>query len=208
MLRLFFGERTLAARIDRQVTRYNAGRSLYAMAAILAHEVKNPLSGVRGAAQLLGERAGGAADRELTDLIVTEADRIRALVERVEILAEVSPLAREEVNLHEVLGHVRRVAENGFARGFDLCEHYDPSLPSFLGHRAHMIQVFLNLLKNACEAVRTKHKEGGKIILETAYQHGVHLAAPGWPGGRPLPLRVGIRDNGPGIDADVRSPFV
>ncbi len=144
------------------------------MAAMLAHEVKNPLSGIRGAAQLL-ESGISAADRELTKLICDEADRIVALVDRMEMFADGRPLERQPVNIHEVLGHVRRLASSGFAQQVRIVERYDPSLPPVLGNRDQLVQVFLNLVKNAAEAVPAA---GGEIVLTTAYRHGVRLAVP------------------------------
>jgi two-component system nitrogen regulation sensor histidine kinase GlnL len=112
----------------------NAARSVTAMAAMLAHEVKNPLSGIRGAAQLL-ERNADPGDRELTRLICEEADRIVALVDRMEMFSDVRPLERAPVNIHEVLAHVRKLAQSGFARHLRMEERYDPSLPPVYGNR-------------------------------------------------------------------------
>ncbi len=200
-------ERSLARRINRQLSHRNAARSVAAMAAMLAHEVKNPLSGIRGAAQLLGQHAGG--DTELTELICRETDRIVAMVNRMEMFTGPTSLAPEPVNIHEVLDHVRRLAESGFARHVRFVEKYDPSLPAVAGNRDQLIQVFLNLVKNAAEAV---DKNNGEIVLGTRYEHGLHMVEP--DGGRrvELPLLVSVRDNGPGIAADVAQqlfePFV
>ena len=108
-------ERSIASAIDRQLTHRHAARSVTAMAAMLAHEVKNPLSGIRGAAQLLEDQSSDE-DRQLTQLIIAETDRICAMVDRMEAFSDLRPLARGPVNIHEVLGHVRQVAETGFAR--------------------------------------------------------------------------------------------
>jgi two-component system nitrogen regulation sensor histidine kinase GlnL len=201
-------EQSLAARIDRQLTHRNAARSVSGMAAMLAHEVKNPLSGIRGAAQLL-EQTVGAADRELTTLIRDEVDRIRALVDRMEVFTDPSPIDRRPVNIHEVLERVRKVAQNGFARHVRFVESYDPSLPPVLGHHDQLVQVLLNLVKNAAEAVPA---EGGEIGLATSYQHGIKLAVRGTQRRLHLPLVVSVRDNGPGIPEDLRmhlfDPFV
>ncbi len=201
-------ERSIARKIDDQLTHRNAARSVTAMAAMLAHEVKNPLSGIRGAAQLL-ERDAEPGDRELTRLICDEADRIVALVDRMEMFSDERPLEREPVNIHEVLEHVRRLAENGFARRVRFLERYDPSLPPVHGKRDLLIQALLNLVKNAAEAVP---QEGGEIILSTRFQQGVHLAVPGAGSRVDLPLCVSVQDNGPGIPEDLRDhlfdPFV
>ena len=121
-------ERSIADKIDRQLTHRNAARAVTAMAAMLAHEVKNPLSGIRGAAQLLEETAS-PADRELTRLICDEADRICALVDRMDVFSDSRPIERGPVNIHEVLERVRKVATSGFARHIRFIEDYDPSLP-------------------------------------------------------------------------------
>ncbi len=201
-------ERSIARKIDRQLVHRNAARSVSAMAAMLAHEVKNPLSGIRGAAQLL-EQSAAAQDRELTRLIIDETDRICALVDRMEVFSDSRPLQRGPVNIHQVLEHARKVAQNGFARHIRFVENYDPSLPCVLGNRDQLIQVFLNLIKNAAEAVPSAN---GEIVLTTAYQHGVRLALPGSDSRISLPLVVSVQDNGDGIPEELRphlfDPFV
>ncbi|MDY0240941.1 MAG: ATP-binding protein [Rhodospirillaceae bacterium] len=201
-------EQSIALKIGAQLTHRSSARSVSAMAAILAHEVKNPLSGIRGAAQLL-EQSCPVEDRTLTQLICDEADRIVALVDRMEVFSDKHPLEFGPVNIHRVLEHVRRVAEAGFARNIRFLEHYDPSLPNVLGNRDQLIQVFLNLVKNAAEAVPD---EGGEIVLSTAFQHGVRLAVPGNDSRMHLPLVVTVQDNGEGIPEDLRphlfDPFV
>ncbi|TQF80995.1 PAS domain-containing protein [Elioraea sp. Yellowstone] len=195
-----------AQMLDRQIGFRNAARSVSGMAAILAHEVKNPLSGIRGAAQLL-EASVPEQDRELARLIQDEADRIRALVDRMDVFSD-RPVERRSVNIHEVLEHVRRLAMSGVARHARIVESYDPSLPPVWGNRDQLVQVFLNLVKNAAEAVP---EAGGVIELATAFQHGVRLVA-GGAGRVHLPLVVSVRDNGPGIDEAIRAnlfdPFV
>ncbi|MDO8606205.1 MAG: ATP-binding protein [Phaeospirillum sp.] len=193
-------ELSIAQRIGAQLTSRHAARSVTAMASILAHEVKNPLSGIRGAAQLLEQNAS-EDDCVLTQLICDETDRIVALVDRMEAFSDMPNVVRQAVNIHQVLEHVRRIAQAGFARNIRLVEHYDPSLPPVLGDRDQLIQVFLNLIKNAAEAVP---EEGGEITLSTSYQHGVRLALPGSEVRRHLPLVVSIADNGPGIPDDLR----
>lgn len=201
-------EVSIARRIDNQLTHRNAARSVTAMAAMLAHEVKNPLSGIRGAAQLL-EQDASEADQVLTRLICDEADRIVALVNRMEDFGESRPTERGPVNIHMVLEHVRRLAQSGFARHVRFVEHYDPSLPPVFGNRDHLVQVMLNLIKNAAEAVPA---DGGEIVLSTAYQRGVSVAVPGTEGRMNLPIAVSVRDNGEGIPEDLRAhlfdPFV
>ncbi len=201
-------QRTIAQKIDRQLTHRGAARSVTGMAAVLAHEVKNPLSGIRGAAQLL-EANVPDGDRDLIKLICEETDRICALVDRMEVFTDRQPAFRNTVNIHQVLEHVRRLASSGFARNIRFVEAYDPSLPEVLGDRDQLIQVFLNLVKNAAEAVPEK---GGEITLTTAYRHGVRLARPGSRKRMRLPLEVTVRDNGEGVSPDVQAhlfePFV
>jgi two-component system, NtrC family, nitrogen regulation sensor histidine kinase GlnL len=200
--------RSIADKIDRQLTHRNAARSVTAMASMLAHEVKNPLSGIRGAAQLLEENAG-AADRELTRLICDETDRICALVDRMDVFSDRRPLERAAVNIHEVLERVRRAAQSGFARNVRFIEEYDPSLPSVHGNRDLLIQTFLNLVKNAAEAAPA---QGGEIQLATSYQHGVRMTVAGSDSRVHLPLMVTVTDNGDGIPEDIQphlfDPFV
>ena len=190
-----------ARALDRQLLFRNAARSVSGMASILAHEVKNPLSGIRGAAQLL-EGTVGETDRELAVLIRDEADRIRALVERMEMFNE-KPIERRAVNIHRVLEHVRMLAQRGFASHLRFVEHYDPSLPPVWGNRDQLVQVLLNLVKNAAEAIDSVTCNG-EITLSTAYRSSVRLAVPGSDQRMHLPLMVTVRDNGPGISDAIR----
>ncbi|MCQ8278662.1 ATP-binding protein [Acetobacteraceae bacterium KSS8] len=202
---LTFHDASAARALDRQLTFRNAARSVSGMAAILAHEVKNPLSGIRGAAQLL-ESTVGETDRELAVLIRDEADRIKALVERMEVFGE-KPIERRPVNIHRVLEHVRLLAQQGFAAHIRFVEQYDPSLPPVWGDRDQLVQVLLNLVKNAAEAIsgdRSESDRPGEITLCTAYQSSVRLAVPGSDQRVHLPLMVRVRDTGPGIPDQIR----
>ena len=152
-------QRTIADKMNRQLTHRGAARSVIALAAMLAHEIKNPLSGIRGAAQLL-EQSANDEDRTLTRLICDEADRIVKLVDRMEVFGDERPVEREPVNIHVVLDHVRRLAQSGFARHIRFVEDYDPSLPPVLANRDQLIQVFLNLVKNAAEAIGEAPADG------------------------------------------------
>lgn len=197
---LAFQERSIAERLDQQWNQRGAVRSARAMAAMLAHEVRNPLSGIRGAAQLL-EQGASLHDRELTRLICDETDRIKALVDRMEVFSDDLPLDREPVNIHTVLEQVRKVAAAGYARHVTFVERYDPSLPPVLGNRDQLIRVFSNLVKNAAEAITRGH---GEIVLSTAYQGGLRLALPNGQGRAHLPLVVTVEDNGDGISDAIR----
>src|SRR5579872_1533701 len=200
-------ERTIADKMDRQLTHRGAARSVIALAAMLAHEIKNPLSGIRGAAQLL-EQSVEDDDRTLTRLICDEADRIVKLVDRMEVFGDERPVEREPINIHVVLEHVKRLAQSGFARNIKFVEDYDPSLPPVLANRDQLVQVFLNLIKNAAEAIG----DGGEIALTTAFRPGVRLSLPGSKTRVSLPLEFCVRDNGPGVPEELMphlfDPFV
>ncbi|WP_261405876.1 two-component system sensor histidine kinase NtrB [Chenggangzhangella methanolivorans] len=193
-------ERTIADKMDRQLTHRGAARSVTALAAMLAHEIKNPLSGIRGAAQLL-EQSASDEDRALTRLICDEADRIVKLVDRMEVFSDERPIEREAVNIHSVLEHVKRLAMTGFGRNVRIVEEYDPSLPPVLANRDQLIQVFLNLVKNAAESIGDA--EDGEIHLSTAFKPGVRLSVPGSSAKVSLPLQFIVRDNGPGVPEDL-----
>ena len=202
-------ERTIADKMDRQLTHRGAARSVIALASMLAHEIKNPLSGIRGAAQLL-EQAANEDDRTLTRLICDEADRIVKLVDRMEVFADERPVEREPVNIHVVLDRVKKLAQSGFARHIKFVETYDPSLPSVLANHDQFIQVFLNLVKNAAESIGDQ--PDGQIELTTAFRPGVRLQIPGSKTRVSLPLEFCVRDNGAGVPADLLphlfDPFV
>jgi two-component system nitrogen regulation sensor histidine kinase GlnL len=200
-------ERSLAQRMDRQLMAQGAVRSMHGMAAVLAHEIKNPLAGIRGAAQLLEEQLP-PQEREMTRLICEESDRIRDLIDRMEAFGDTSTFQRKPVNIHEVLGRVRRIAETGFGTGVTFVENFDPSLPPVKGDRDQLIQVFLNLVRNAVDAL----PQSGDVTLTTSFRPGVHFGT-GTSGDRvSLPLEVTVRDNGIGVPGDLMpyifDPFV
>ena len=197
---VMFQERTMADKIDRQMTHRGAARSVTGLAAMLAHEIKNPLSGIRGAAQLL-ELSASDEDRALTRLITDETDRIVALVDRMEIFSDERPIDRAPVNIHVVLDHVKALALNGFARKFHINEDYDPSLPPVYANRDQLVQIFLNLVKNAAEALGDR--ADGEITLPTAFRPGIRLSVPGTAERVSLPLEFCVRDNGPGVPDDI-----
>ncbi|MBX3531077.1 MAG: nitrogen regulation protein NR(II) [Rhizobiaceae bacterium] len=193
-------ERSMADKIDRQMTHRGAARSVTGLAAMLAHEIKNPLSGIRGAAQLL-ETAVGDEDRALTRLITDETDRIVSLVDRMEVFSDERPINRTPVNIHVVLDHVKAIAKNGFASRIKIIEEYDPSLPPVYANRDQLVQVFLNLVKNAAEAIGSS--PNGEIRLSTAFRPGIRLSVPGTQDRVSLPLEFCVHDNGPGVAADL-----
>ncbi len=201
-------ERSIAEKMDRQLTHRGAARSVSAMAAILAHEVKNPLSGIRGAAQLLEQNAG-AEDQGLTRLICDETDRICKIMDRMDVFADGAPSKQEAINIHEALDHVCRIAEAGFGTHVRIQRTFDPSLPPVAGNRDQLVQLFLNLVKNAAEAAPA-HK--GEVQVISSFRPGVRLSMPGAPQKTSLPLEVLVQDNGPGVQAEIEphlfDPFV
>ena len=201
-------ERSIAQKLHHQEQFRGAARSISGMAAMLAHEVKNPLSGIRGAAQLLSETIEGD-DQSLTQLICDETDRICALVDKMEEFSDERPIHKTAVNIHEVLDHCRQLASSGFGKHVTFIEKYDPSLPPALGNRFILIQLFLNLMKNSCEAISNTT---GEVILETSYRHGMSVSVGGTQQKIHLPLLISIRDNGVGISSELTSnifePFI
>ena len=185
----------------------SGARAAIGAAAMLAHEIRNPLSGIRGAAQLIGAGEQGA---ELPRLIVTEVDRIAALIDRMQEFGDTRPLATEAANIYPLLDHARSVALAGFARGITIEERFDPSLPPARVNGDALTQIVLNLLKNAREAVDGLAEP--RLLLTTAYRHGMAVSAgPGRPR-QPLPIEICVVDNGPGARADIADhlfdPFV
>lgn len=204
---LLIQPRELAEQMDRSLTHRAAARSVSGMAAMLAHEIKNPLAGISGAAQLL-EMTLGEGERELCEMIRDECRRIEKLLERVEEFGDTRPRPKEPVNIHDVLDKARRAAEAGFARHVRFSDEFDPSLPPVPGDADQLMQVFLNLLKNAAEATP---KVGGAIRLKTSYSPGVTIQ--GVMGAREsAPLLVSVEDNGRGVppelSRDLFEPFV
>ncbi len=195
-----FQERSMADKIDRQLTHRAAARSVTGLASMLAHEIKNPLSGIRGAAQLL-ETAVTDEDRALTRLICDETDRIVSLVDRMEVFSDERPVDRQSINIHSVLDQVKAVAKAGFGRSIRITENYDPSLPPVFANRDQLVQVFLNLVKNAAEAIG--ERSDGEIQLTTAYRPGIRLSVAGSREKISLPLEFCVHDNGPGVPSDL-----
>ena len=184
--------RGMSDALDQQLTNMNAGRSMSSMGSMLAHEIKNPLAGMKGAAQLLSLSIEDEEDRQLTVLIEEETDRITSLIERMEAFGNFESSVAEPVNIHEVLNHALTLAENSFGASVTFYRDFDPSLPDVAGHKDSLIQVVLNLIKNACEAVPD---ERGEITLSTRYRLGTRIAPAGSGERVELPLHVMITDN-------------
>ena len=186
-------------------------RSLVGLGRMLAHEIKNPLAGIRGAAQLLKSGAK-AEDVPLAQLIVDETDRVRRLVDRMEAFSDDALPNLTPINIHQILDRVRALATNGFAEGLGLKESYDPSLPPVPGDEDQLIQIFLNLVKNAAEAAHSRNDGRGEVSIHTAYRHGVRVRSAKGQALRGAPLEVRIVDNGPGVPEHIREslfqPFV
>lgn len=204
---LMISPRELAGRMTQNHSVKSAAKSAIGMAEMLAHEIKNPLAGITGAAQLLSMNLG-AEDLELTDLIVAESRRIVKLLEQVEQFGNLMPPEKTPINLHDVLDRARRSALLGFGAQMKIIEDYDPSLPHALGDKDQLLQVVLNLLKNAAEAAGDG---GGTIRLHSYFEHSFRLRrADG--SGQSLPLQIEVIDDGPGlpeaIKGDVFDPFV
>jgi two-component system, NtrC family, nitrogen regulation sensor histidine kinase GlnL len=204
---LLISPREIADRLGRAVQAKTAAKSAIGMAEMLAHEIKNPLAGISGAAQLLAMNLA-PEDMELADLIVAETKRIVKLLEQVEQFGNVRPPERKPVNIHDALDRARKSAMVGFATQMTIVEEYDPSLPNTFADLDQLVQVFLNLIKNAAEAAGPK---GGTIRLHTFYDLSLRLRRKDGTG-NPLPLQVEIIDDGPGLPAhiaeEVFEPFV
>ncbi|WP_323007733.1 two-component system sensor histidine kinase NtrB [Pseudorhodobacter sp.] len=199
--------RDITDRLGRSSAGKAAARSAIGMAEMLAHEIENPLAGISGAAQLLAMNLS-AEDRELSDLIVEETRRIVKLLEQVEQFGNLRAPQRQSVNLHDALDRARRSALVGFARHMVIIEDYDPSLPNTYADSDQLMQVFLNLIKNAAEALGPA---GGTIRLRTFYDLSLRLRHKDGSG-NPLALQVEIIDDGPGLPPgiadNVFEPFV
>jgi len=203
---LIISPRDIADRLGRAMQVKSAAKSAIGMAEMLAHEIKNPLAGISGAAQLIGMNLP-PEDRELADLIVEETRRIVKLLEQVEQFGNLRPPERRPVNIHDALDRARKSAMVGFAAHMQIVEDYDPSLPPTYADPDQLMQVFLNLIKNAAEAC----KSGGTIRLHTFYDLSLRLRRKDGPSAA-LPLNVEIIDDGPGIKpeiaANIFEPFV
>ena len=204
---LLISPREFADRMGRGQGMKSSARSAIGMAEMLAHEIKNPLAGITGAAQLLSMNLG-PEDLELADLIVAESRRIVGLLEQVEQFGNVRKPATRPVNIHDVLDRARRSALLGFAAHMTILEDYDPSLPPTLGDADQLLQVLLNLLKNAAEA---QGDTPGTIRIRTFYDQSLRLRRSDGSGMQ-LPLQIEVTDDGPGIPpaiaADIFDPFV
>jgi len=184
-------------------------RSAMGAAAILAHEIKNPLSGIRGAAQLLDNNSDPQASA-LTQLICNEVDRIVALIDRMQDFTRLQALACSAENIYPLLERATEVAAAGFANAIPIRKDYDPSLPFALINNDAFVQIMINLLKNAAEALAGIAQP--EIRISTAFRHGVSIMRAGGRGNAPLPIEIVVEDNGPGVPDNIRehlfNPFI
>ncbi len=199
--------REFSGRLGNTRSVHSAAKSAIGMAEMLAHEIKNPLAGITGAAQLLSMNLP-KQDLELTDLIVEESRRIVKLLEQVEQFGNLRLPQKQAVNLHDTLDRARKSAMVSFGAHMRFVEDYDPSLPEASCDPDQLQQVVLNLIKNACEASKG---QAGEIRLRTFYEQSLRLRREDGSGNA-LPLQIEIQDDGPGlpndIESDVFEPFV
>lgn len=192
-------DRSTARSLREEVSERERQESYGHIAAGIAHEVKNPLGGIRGAAELIGMNATDERGRKISKLIVGEVDRISSLVDELMVFARGDRLEVESVNIHRPLDSMLDLLE--LERGYEKIEVqrlYDPSLPEIQGDSARLQQIFLNLARNAMQAME---EAGGTLVLSTRMSLEHRIVS---PEGQPLPtLEVSFEDNGPGIPADL-----
>lgn len=186
-----------------------SGRAAGAAASMLAHEIKNPLAGIKGAAQLLARRADPDAER-FTQLICAEVDRITNLIDQMEHFSRGQPISCGPINLYQAIHQAMETVRARQFASIRFVEDFDPSLPMVHGNHDALVQILLNLLTNGCEAL--SGRSDATLRLATAYRHGLSIDNGDGRGRVPLPIEVSISDNGAGVPADIRGdlfdPFV
>ncbi len=188
------------ARQDREARTLDQARVTKELVRNLAHEIKNPLGGIRGAAQLLEMELDDPGLTEYTQVIIHEADRLQALVDRL-LAPHRRPHVVVDVNIHEVLERVRTLVLAEFPRGLNIVRDYDASLPEFRGDREQLIQAVLNITHNAALALAQRRQDGdARIVLRTRAARQVTLRRQRYR----LALELHIEDNGPGISEELR----
>ena len=180
-----------ATREERLIEQQQANRELIRN---LAHEIKNPLGGIRGAAQLLEHELGNPSLKEYTQVIIKEADRLQDLMQR--LLTPHRPMLPATVNIHEILERVRSLLTAEFPGSLAVRRDYDTSLPELVGDREQLIQAVLNIARNAAQAMNGE----GEIVLKTRSLRQVTLAKKRYR----LAMEIKVIDNGPGIPDDIR----
>lgn len=192
---------------DRVLTKH-ATQSVVGMAEMLAHEIKNPIAGITGAAQLL-EMTLSSEDRKLTGLIIEETKRIINLIEQFDKFGDLRKPELKNINIHDILENVKSINEVHLKRNISFSDDYDPSLPLTLGDRVQLEQVFVNLIDNSAYAL--KDVDNGVITLRTYFEKGLSiLTSEGLK--IELPLQIEVEDNGAGISEDLLNkifdPFI
>ena len=186
-----------------------SGRAAGAAASMLAHEIKNPLAGIKGAAQLLARKTDVGGER-FTTLICTEVDRITTLIDQMEHFPRGQPIACSPINLYQPIHQAMETARARQFPGIRFAEDFDPSLPMVHGNHDAVVQILLNLITNGCEAMGGR--DDGVIRIATAYRHGLSIDNGDGRGRIALPIEFSVSDNGPGVPADIRGdlfdPFV
>jgi two-component system nitrogen regulation sensor histidine kinase GlnL len=203
---LLLRDLTFRKEMEEDLKRSDRLSLLGTLAAGLAHEIKNPLGGIKGAAQLLSrEMEGKASLLEFTDIMIREVDRVNQLIEQLLDLSHPSELFIESLNIHELLDHVLFLESPTMLDKQVVVRNFDPSLPHIQGDKAKLIQVFLNVIKNALQAI----KNNGRVVITTRMETDFHLRGQG--NNRGKFIRVDIQDDGPGIQTEnlphIFSPF-
>jgi len=194
-LLLEFREHDKRWRVDREERLIDSAQANRELVRNLAHEIKNPLGGIRGAAQLLQSELDSADLREYTEVIIKEADRLQDLVDRL-LAPHRKARVLAELNIHEVCEHVRSLLLAEYPRGLRIERDYDVSIPSLTGDREQLVQVLLNLVRNAAQAVHGR----GRIELRTRIARQIVIAKQRWK----LALELHVIDDGPGIPDEIR----
>ena len=184
-----------------------SGRSAGGAAAILAHEIKNPLAGIRGAAQLIARQPEGNVGR-FTDLICAEVDRIAALIDRMQPFSHGQPMACETINIYPALQQVTDSLRAAHGDRIRIIEQFDPSIPHATGNHDAIVQILMNLANNAVDVLADRPM--AIIRFSTSYRHGLLIEH--GQGRVAVPIEICVSDNGPGIDPDlgeaIFEPFV
>ena len=205
---IVFSSNMLSSQLDQSINNKTPSKSVAVMSTVLAHEVKTPLSGIRGAAQLL-EQNSTTEDKVLTNLICNECDRITNLIDEMEVFSNPKIINFQPQNIHEILSHVITLTNAGVGSDVNINFKPDPSLPSIPGNKDQLIQIFLNIIKNSIEAFQGPN---GEIEITTAYRHGIRIHLADENKIIETPIEILIKDNGPGIDENLIShifdPFV
>tara|TARA_Y100000590_G_scaffold470715_1_gene668341 strand:+ start:1337 stop:2425 length:1089 start_codon:yes stop_codon:yes gene_type:complete len=194
-------ERGIAKKFNKQYLIAGSSKTLIEMSSILAHEIKNPLSGIKGAAQLLIDEAS-EEEKSLINIICDETDRINNLIDSMQIFSDNPDIKKEKLNIHTIFNHVKKITENGFAKNIKFIEKFDPSLPDVNGNKDLLIQAFLNLVKNSCDAISSNNIEG-EITFTSAFTSSMAINLPTSKEKIKVPLTFTIEDNGGGIPDEI-----